>query len=208
MDAAIGVDLGRDDTTTIAVWPCPCAGCVAARMAVIARNDAERKSLALLCQWLSPEQLTQFEAGLFFEVTGCDTGKRYRIFHGTQMNIGELDEQGGLAIRSWCFQPSGVSATGDVMLAQKIALETYERKALKIANSSPRAGISSVIPWSYALQILSAILVVLTIGLAARCFAEGLYVSLAVNVAAVLVNIWSFFRQFKARARYRRAHLQ
>jgi hypothetical protein len=34
----------------------------------------------------------------------------------------------------WCFAPEGRLAVGDVLLAQKIALETMEIKALEIAN--------------------------------------------------------------------------
>ncbi len=34
----------------------------------------------------------------------------------------------------WCFAPKGYLVAGDVMLAQKIALETDERGALAVAN--------------------------------------------------------------------------
>jgi hypothetical protein len=34
----------------------------------------------------------------------------------------------------WCFEPQGGLAPGDVLLAQKIALETMEREALAVAN--------------------------------------------------------------------------
>jgi len=39
----------------------------------------------------------------------------------------------------WCFVPSGFLVPGDVMLAQKIALETDERGALGLANRFPPA---------------------------------------------------------------------
>jgi hypothetical protein len=53
------------------------------------------------------------------------------------MNIEELTADD--VIRRWCFAPEGASATGDVMLAQKIALETFELDALAIANhDAPR----------------------------------------------------------------------
>jgi len=29
----------------------------------------------------------QYDANSYFEVTGCHSGKRYRICHGTSMNI-------------------------------------------------------------------------------------------------------------------------
>ena len=69
----------------------------------------------------------------FFEVRGCDSGRRYRIRHGTQMNIDQLDKR-GRRVCGWCFLPEGALVAGDVMLAQKIALETDEKAALNVAN--------------------------------------------------------------------------
>ena len=45
----------------------------------------------------------------------------------------ELDFDGKTVAR-WCFAPKGNLAIGDVLLAQKIALETMEGQALAIAN--------------------------------------------------------------------------
>ena len=53
------------------------------------RGEWEARGVLLLRQWLSPEQLAQYDARSYFEVTGCDSGKRYRISHGTAMNIRE-----------------------------------------------------------------------------------------------------------------------
>jgi hypothetical protein len=64
---------------------------------------------------------------------GCDSGKRYRIHHGTNTNVVELDDAGHPKT-GWCFVPAGYLVAGDIMLAQKIALETYERSALAVAN--------------------------------------------------------------------------
>jgi hypothetical protein len=86
-----------------------------------------------LKEWLSPEQFAQYDAKSYFEVTGCHSGKRYRINHGTSMNIHELDGAGRPRV-GWCFAPKGYLVAGDVMLAQKIALETDERGALAVAN--------------------------------------------------------------------------
>ena len=69
-----------------------------------------------------------------FDVVGCDTGRRYRITRGTAMNIHELDTDGDTAAQ-WCFAPEGKLATGDVLLAQKIALETMEQQVLALANT-------------------------------------------------------------------------
>jgi hypothetical protein len=101
------------------------------------RGTAEDKALALLKQWLSPAQLAQYEHNGHFEVTGCYSGKRYRIRHGLQMNIDELDEHGA-GTASWCFGPEGHLPIGDVMLAQKIALENDEQTTLAVANRGHR----------------------------------------------------------------------
>src|SRR5258707_11683722 len=77
--------------------------------------------------------MAQYDAKSYFEVTGCHSGKRYRISHGTSMNIHELDGAGRPRV-GWCFAPKGYLVAGDVMLAQKIALETDERGALAVAN--------------------------------------------------------------------------
>jgi hypothetical protein len=86
-----------------------------------------------LRQWLSTSQRKQFDANEYFDVIGCDTGRRYRIYYGRAMNVHELDEAGRLKM-GWCFLPKGYLVAGDVMLAQKIALETFERKALAVAQ--------------------------------------------------------------------------
>ena len=93
----------------------------------------EARGLELLKEWLSTEQFAQYDAKSYFEVTGCHSGKRYRIGHGTSMNIHELDDAGCPCV-GWCFAPKGYLVAGDVMLAQKIALETDERGALTVAN--------------------------------------------------------------------------
>jgi hypothetical protein len=97
-------------------------------------GEREARGLQLLKEWLSPEQFAQYDAKSYFEVTGCHSGKRYRISHGTSMNIHELDGA-GRPCAGWCFAPKGHLVAGDVMLAQKIALETEERGALAVANS-------------------------------------------------------------------------
>jgi hypothetical protein len=87
--------------------------------------EREARGLELLKEWLSPEQLAQYNAKKYFDVTGCDSGRRYRISHGTSMNIHELDGAGSPRV-GWCFAPKGYLVAGDVMLAQKIALETLK----------------------------------------------------------------------------------
>ena len=96
-------------------------------------REREARGLELLKEWLSSEQSVQYDAKSYFEVIGCHSGKRYRISHGNSMNIHELDGAGHPCV-GWCFVPKGYLVAGDVMLAQKIALETDERGALTVAN--------------------------------------------------------------------------
>ena len=96
-------------------------------------EDREARGMTLLREWLSPQQRWQLEAHNYFEVTGCNSGTRYRIQYGVSTNVVELDADGRPCM-GWCFLPEGNLVAGDVMLAQKIALETNERDALAIAK--------------------------------------------------------------------------
>ena len=100
---------------------------------VSARLRAEHRGEILLEQWLSPDQAEQYKAHRYFDVVGSDTARRYRIHKGAVMNIEELPRD-GLGAQRLCFAPEGIVAVGDVMAAQKIALEKFELAALAIAN--------------------------------------------------------------------------
>jgi hypothetical protein len=99
-------------------------------------DSKNARGLRLLKEWLSPEQRAQFDAEGQFDVCGSDTGRRYRIRYGTSANIYEVNEGGRLGA-GWCFVPAGGLVAGDVMLAQKIALESSEASALAVANRLP-----------------------------------------------------------------------
>ena len=96
----------------------------------------EERGVNLLREWLSPEQRAQFDAKRYFDVIGCDSGKRYRIHYGETTNVHEIGDDDLPAV-GWCFMPVGSLVVGDVMLAQKIALDTHEYRALAVANRSP-----------------------------------------------------------------------
>lgn len=100
----------------------------------IGAKEAQAKGEKLLTEWLSPAQLKQYREKKHFDVVGSHSGKTYRIHHGRQQNVYELDAD-GRQMCGWCFLPQGQLVAGDVMLAQKIALETDEPTALKIANA-------------------------------------------------------------------------
>lgn len=106
-----------------------------------AESTPEGRSLRLLRQWLSPAQRAQFAGKGYFEVVGGESGRRYRIHAGTATNVCEIDER-GRPKAGLCFLPIGDLPIGDVMLAQKIALETSESSALAVARSFVPNGFS------------------------------------------------------------------
>jgi len=138
MFVMIGFDEGRDDVNAIGIHhphapeAGPAAGFEALAALGAAESESEAKAQGLLKEWLSSEQLVQYERNRWFEVVGSKTGKRYRIQERKQQNVYELDAE-GRPTRGWCFMPKGSLATGDVMLGQKIALETDEKGAMKVA---------------------------------------------------------------------------
>jgi hypothetical protein len=97
---------------------------------------AESRALELLNSCLSLTQRQQYETRRYFDVIGGQTGHRYRIRHGHQMNVESLDSN-GQRTQILCFLPQRGLPVGDVLLAQKLALELFESEALSIANTSP-----------------------------------------------------------------------
>jgi hypothetical protein len=97
-------------------------------------STAELRGRKLLREWLSPRQLAQFDEYNYFDATGCHTGKTYRISLGKGMNVCQLDDAGRPQVGR-CFIPDAELVAGDVMLAQKIALETDELGALAVAKN-------------------------------------------------------------------------
>ena len=106
-------------------------------------DSAEARGMWLLREWLSKEQRRQLDAEGYFDVVGGESGKRYRVRYGTGANIDELNRHGRPEV-GLCFIPDGHLVAGDVMLAQKIALETSEYRALALANRF-LPGLSSLV---------------------------------------------------------------
>jgi hypothetical protein len=100
---------------------------------IVAEREARARGIRLLTENLSSAQRIQYERYGYFEVMGGQTGKRYRITKAHQMNVQEIGKN-GRQTRSLCFVPKGGLVAGDVMLAQKLALELFEPDALKVAN--------------------------------------------------------------------------
>jgi hypothetical protein len=93
------------------------------------------QSLRLLVRNLTPTQRHQLARHDYFEVIGGASGTRYRIRYGPTLNVETFDKNGRRQ-HMLCFAPKGYLPIGDIMLAQKIALELFEADAIKVANVS------------------------------------------------------------------------
>ena len=103
------------------------------REAAIVARKAAKKAMRLLNGWLTAEQRHEFKMRGHFHVIGGETKRRYRIKRGAVMNVIELDAK-GKPLLGHCFTLPGQLPDGDVMLAQKLALELQEYEALAKAN--------------------------------------------------------------------------
>ena len=102
--------------------------------------------MRLLRENLTAVQRRQFDMRGSFEVSGGETGRRYRIRRGLQMNVEQLDHR-GRPVCVLCFVPDGSLVMGDVMLAQKLALELFELDTLAAANRfSPHPSLWAGMP--------------------------------------------------------------
>jgi hypothetical protein len=125
------------------------------RLAVQAALEAQREAIDAALpdlrasssarQWLikhlSSAQLADFTRTGSFNVRGGSTGGLYRITYGRSMNIAILNADGMPTGRRLCFSPRGNLSTFDVMLGQKVSLESDELFTLRVAcvNIGPPA---------------------------------------------------------------------
>jgi hypothetical protein len=100
------------------------------------RSVASKRGLKLLKANLTADQLNDFLTYRCFDVVGGWSGTTYRIRLAGAMNVEEVDQR-GRCTRRLCFLPEGQLVDGDVMLAQKVALERFESEALAVANKFP-----------------------------------------------------------------------
>ena len=96
---------------------------------------ANRRGLKLLKANLTSTQLNDFMTYRRFDVVGGESGRVYRLRYAGTMNVKELDRN-GRCVRRLCFYPEGL-VPGDIVLAQKVALEAFETETLAIANKFP-----------------------------------------------------------------------
>jgi hypothetical protein len=109
-------------------------------------DDPARRSLMLLYFNQTRAQRAQCLAQRCFEVVGGDTGKRYQLSPDLGPSVLELDRSGHPVVKLG-FYPSGPLPAGDIMLAQKIALELFELDVLRIACRSRVAGTYTGLPY-------------------------------------------------------------
>jgi hypothetical protein len=98
----------------------------------LSAEGARLRSLRLLNESLSDAQREQFARFCYFDVIGGDSGKRYRIHVRPSVNVEEIE--GGKPVVNLCFIPNDALPAGDVLLAQKVALEAFEEECLAIAH--------------------------------------------------------------------------
>jgi hypothetical protein len=89
----------------------------------------ELRARRLLLRHLSPAQRQTWKRHRWFEVAG--QGCVYRIHEGRAMNVKQL--RPGQPVATLCAFPRGVPM-GDVLLAQKLMLETDEAGFLRVAH--------------------------------------------------------------------------
>ena len=102
---------------------------------LVTSKEAEEKGRRLLIDNLTPEQRSSFDLKGEFMVTGGETGTTYRVRHCRTNNVDVLGRR-GRRVRTLCFLPVGGLCLGDQLLAQKVALESYEMDALRVAVSN------------------------------------------------------------------------
>ena len=97
--------------------------------ALVRRRRASRRAEALLWAWLSPAQRRQYRARRWFEVTTA-SGRRYRILRG---GVVRVQPRGS----GFCIEATAPVPVADEMLANKLLLETDERRFLATAHRFP-----------------------------------------------------------------------
>jgi len=103
------------------------------RGALVRRRQARLRAEALLWAWLSPAQRKQYRARRWFEVT-TTSGRRYRILRGA---VVRLHPRGS----AYCIEATSPVPVADEMLANKLLLETDERRFLATAHCFPYADL-------------------------------------------------------------------
>jgi hypothetical protein len=111
---------------TIVLVPCLATPLRRYRDALVCRREARLRAEALLWDWLSPAQRKQYRTRRWFEVTTA-SGRRYRVLRG---GVVRLHPRGS----AYCIEATSPVPVADEMLANKLLLETDERRFLATAH--------------------------------------------------------------------------
>lgn len=95
---------------------------------------AAERAETILREHLTPAQRRSLDERGWFRVES-EQGNLYRIERGMSGNVKAIDRRGRATAR-FCIHPTDGSPSPDVMLAQKLLLETDEAAFLRIANRS------------------------------------------------------------------------
>jgi hypothetical protein len=116
-------------TAVVVLVPCLATLIRRCWAALVRRRRARRRAEALLWSWLSPAQRRQYRRRRWFEVATA-SGRRYRILRG---GVVRLDPRGS----GYCIEATSPVPVADEMLANKLLLETDERRFLATAHRFP-----------------------------------------------------------------------
>jgi len=95
----------------------------------VRRRRARLRAEALLWAWLSPAQRSQYRRRRWFGVTTA-SGRRYRVLRGLVVRLGPRGS-------GYCIEATSPVPVADEMLANKLLLETDERRFLATAHRFP-----------------------------------------------------------------------
>jgi hypothetical protein len=110
----------------VVLGPCLVGPIRRSRAGLVRRRQARMRAEALLWAWLSPAQRRQYRARRWFEVRTA-SGRRYRILRG---GVVRVDPRGS----GYCIEATTPVPVADEMLANKLLLETDERRFLATAH--------------------------------------------------------------------------
>jgi hypothetical protein len=127
----------------VALMPCLVGPIRRAWAAGVRRRRARRRAEALLWTWLSPAQRSQYRRRRWFEVTTA-SGRRYRILRGA---VVRLPRGSG-----YCIEATSPVPVADEMLANKLLLETNERRFLATAHRFPYRSFAASLPSDLGLR--------------------------------------------------------
>lgn len=98
------------------------------------RVECVERATLLLCENLTPAQAEEFRRTRAFTVHSKDGGRVYLVTYGTAGNVFEL--KAGKRQTKFCIHPDEDVPVPDVMLAQKLMIETDEAAFRRVANKT------------------------------------------------------------------------